>query len=103
MTLNDFLMLAILVEAIAKIGKEVHKNNFLTFDILFPIIIGILCALYTNMNIFYIFNIPVKLHYDWIGNIFTGIIISRGANFIHDIFDSMKGINLNLKDPPKDN
>ena len=49
---------------------------------------GIFIAVLTNVNIFTILNLDIK--YPVIGVILTGIIISRGSNYVHDLMGKLQ-------------
>ncbi|MCO7136519.1 MnhB domain-containing protein [[Clostridium] leptum] len=49
--------------------------------------IGILLALLTGVDLFSQFNIPISQ--PWIGSVLTGIIISRGSNYLNDIISRL--------------
>nr|WP_317413880.1 hypothetical protein [uncultured Solibaculum sp.] len=50
-------------------------------------IIGVGLALLTGVNLFAEFNIPISQ--PWIGSVLTGIIISRGSNYLNDIISRL--------------
>ncbi len=50
-------------------------------------VIGVGLALLTGVNLFAEFNIPISQ--PWIGSALTGIIISRGSNYLNDIISRL--------------
>lgn len=76
------MFMSIFVEAMITYFKSIVVYCDLTFSMLFSIIIGIILAISYDIDIPKIFGIESK--YRYIGNIITGILISRGSNYIYD-------------------
>lgn len=75
-------ILALLAEAIWENLKMIWENNKFSVNRLGALILSIILALATQIDLFKVLDIEIV---PVIGNIFTGILISRGANFIHDL------------------
>lgn len=80
--MENFLLIfvmAILIEAIVSYVIEVPKNP----KLLIPIALGILAA------VAYQLDIPAALgavsQLPFLGSVFTGIILSRGSNYVYDL------------------
>lgn len=84
MKFAQLITIAILVEAIWENLKMVWQNGKLSVDRIGSLILGITICLFSKMDIFALLNIPLNIAY--LGSIFTGIICSRGANFVHDLY-----------------
>lgn len=52
--------------------------------------IGLLLAIGTGLDIMVILQIPIRIPY--LGLILTGLLISRGSNFMHDILTKVEGM-----------
>lgn len=76
------ITLAILCEAIWENLKMIWENNKFSVNRLGALILSIILAVATQIDLFKVLDIEIV---PVIGNIFTGILISRGANFIHDL------------------
>lgn len=76
------ITLAILCEAIWENLKMIWENGKFSINRLGALILGVILALATQLDLFKILDIEII---PVIGSIFTGILISRGANFIHDL------------------
>ena len=87
----QLVVIAILVEAIWENIKMIWQKGKLSIDVIGALGFGILICILTNANIFPIVGISIKIPV--IGEILTGIIVSRGANFVHDLFTKLKGGN----------
>ncbi len=88
------LVTAILSEGIWEILKKLipgkvkeSLKNYI--NLIGSLAIGILIAFITDVNIFSMLNIDFNWHA--VGVILTGILISRGSNYMHDI---IKKLNL---------
>ena len=55
------------------------------------IAMGILVALVYNVDIFALFGIKAQLPY--VGSILTGVLISRGSNYIFDLMKAFQSVN----------
>ncbi len=81
---TQLVVIAILVEAIWENIKMVYQNNKFSVSMIGSLSISILICILANMNIFEMVGIKMKVPV--ICNIFTGIICSRGANLVSDLF-----------------
>ena len=78
--------LALLVEGTWETLKMVWQEGHFSIDKLGALLIGVLVAYTTGIDIMAIIGINMKFT---IGILFTGIIISRGSNFTHDLLVSL--------------
>ena len=69
--------------------KMIWQSGKFSIVMLGSLIVSILLCVLVKIDIFPIvgLNIAVPI----IGSIFTGIIVSRGANFVNDLFKKLKG------------
>lgn len=88
MEIMQLIIVAILVEAIWENTKMIWENGKASIDRIGALVIGILVCVLTSIDIFSIVNIPIAVPI--VGSVLTGIIVSRGANFVHDL---LKKIN----------
>ncbi|GAB4490893.1 MAG: hypothetical protein OHK0031_14160 [Anaerolineales bacterium] len=87
MTLNlqQLAIVAFLVEAIIQTIKPVYdKEKGWNKSALFSLAVGILVCLFTGVDLFKELGFSGQIPY--LGSVLTGIIASRGSNFVHDIF-----------------
>ena len=87
MEFAQLITVAVLVEAIWENIKMIWQNGKLSIDRIGSLAIGILVCILVNIDIFSIVQIPVNIPI--IGCVLTGIIISRGANFLHDLINKL--------------
>ena len=89
MDFAQLIIVAILVESVWENIKMIWQSGKFSIDMLGSLIVSILQCVLVKIDIFPIvgLNIAVPI----IGSIFTGIIVSRGANFVNDLFKKLKG------------
>jgi hypothetical protein len=80
----QLIIVAILIEAIWENIKMVWQNGKVSIDKIGSLLISIILCVLTKIDIFPIVGISLVIPF--VGSVLTGIIVSRGANFIHDLF-----------------
>ena len=85
----QLVIVAILIEAIWENIKMIWQNGKFSVDKIGSLVISILICILTKIDIFPIVNLSIMVPV--IGSILTGIIVSRGANFVHDLFNKISG------------
>lgn len=90
MDFAQLLIIAILVEATWENIKMVYQKNKISISMIGSLLIAILFCTLTRVDIFPIVGLPISIPI--VGSIFTGVIVSRGANIISDIFSKIKEI-----------
>lgn len=83
MSITSVIILAAIGEAVWETLKMVWQENKLNADRIGALILGEVLAFGTGLNLMDIVGVPFKI--DVIGIILSGILISRGANFLHDL------------------
>ena len=78
----QLVIVAILIEAIWENIKMVWQNGKFSIDKIGSLVISILICILAKIDIFPIVNLSITVPV--IGSILTGIIVSRGANFVYD-------------------
>ena len=85
----QLVIVAILIEAIWENIKMVWQNGKFSIDKIGSLVISILVCILVKIDIFPIVNLSIMVPV--IGSILTGIIVSRGSNFVHDLFNKISG------------
>ena len=85
----QLVIVAILIEAIWENIKMIWQNGKFSIDKIGALVISVLICILAKIDIFPIVNLSVSIPV--IGSIFTGIIVSRGANCVHDLFNKISG------------
>lgn len=94
MDISKLVLLAGISEALWETSKLFWVKDKVNVDRVGAVIVGVLLSIATGLDLFKIVGIPIYIPF--LGSILTGLLLSRGANFIHDIIGSM-GIVYNDK------
>ena len=95
MELYKVLILALIAESIWETLKMIWNKGKISVDRIGAILVGILLSVLTGMDVMELVGMPMFIPY--IGTILTGVLISRGSNFVHDIMNNMNGIYMERK------
>ena len=87
----QIIVLAILAEAIWENLRMMWENGKFSLNRLGALFTSIILAIGTQIDLFKILNLEISIPF--LGNIFTGILISRGANVIHDLFKKIQDVS----------
>lgn len=87
MNFAQLILVAILVEAIWENCKMIWKNKKVNINMIGSLILSILICILAKVDIFVV--IGIELTVPVIGAILTGVIVSRGANFVNDLFTKL--------------
>jgi len=74
---------AIISEALVEYANMLVKDKKLDWHVIACMIIGVGVALAFHVDMFELAGVPATVPY--VGVVLTGILLSRGGNFIHDI------------------
>lgn len=104
MNILSLIVLALVGEAVWETLKMTWQQGKVSIDRIGALVLGILLAVGTELDLMAIVGVPVSIPF--VGMILTGILISRGANFIHDLLGNINNVNQNTKPskpiPPKE-
>lgn len=89
MEFAQLVLIAILIEAIWENLKMTYDQRKLNINMIGSLLLGILICILAKVDVFAI--VGINLIIPFIGYILTGIIVSRGANFVNDLFKKLKG------------
>lgn len=85
--MNKLIAAAFITESIWETLKLIKKSGGINIDRLGAIIIGVIIAVAGNFDLFQIVGLPLGIKY--LGSVLTGLLISRGSNFLHDILGNV--------------
>ena len=88
--LIKIMILSMLCEAIWENLRMIWENGKFSINRLGALIVSIVVALGTKMNIFEILDFEIV---QVLGSILTGILISRGANVLHDLLNKIQALS----------
>lgn len=91
MDLLKFVVLALMVETVWETAKMVWENGKLSVDRIGAMAVGLLLAISTGMDFFA--AVGFKMSIPYLGVILSGLLISRGANFLHDLIGSVQNLS----------
>ena len=89
MDFAQLVIIAILVEATWENLKMVYDKQKINVNMIGSLLLSIIVCVLAQINIFEI--VGISLIYPFVGYVLTGIICSRGANFINDLLKKVKG------------
>ena len=89
MDFAQLVLVAILIEAIWENIKMIYDKQKLNVNMIGSLVLGVVVCLLAQIDIFPIVGLNMAVPF--VGSIFTGIIVSRGANFVNDLFKKLKG------------
>lgn len=95
MNILGLIVLALIGESVWETLKMTWQNGKLNIDRIGALVVGLLLAFGSNIDLMAVFGVPAAVPY--LGTILTGLLISRGANFIHDIAASINNLKQNTK------
>jgi len=89
MDFAQLILISILVEAIWENLKILWAEKKFNFNMLGSLILAIAICTMSGMDIFKIVGIELAL--PLVGSVLTGVVVSRGANFVNDLFSKLQG------------
>ena len=87
----QIIILALLSEAVWENIRMIFENGKFNINRFGALIISIIIALGTQIDLFQLLNF--NMYIPGLGSILTGILISRGANVVHDLFKKIQSLN----------
>lgn len=97
MNLTNIVMISILIEALISYAKQLFVDRNLVWQQLVSLIIGIFVALSFSVDLPAAFG--MKSLIPCVGQVITGIIFSRGSNYVADLLRKLQ--NSTEPDPEK--
>ncbi|KYH30278.1 MULTISPECIES: hypothetical protein [Clostridium] len=101
MSILNLIIVSMIAEAVWETLKMVWQKGKIHFDKIGALFIGIIIASATQMDMLSMLGMPSYIPY--IGILLTGVLISRGANFMHDLLSAVNNIQQNTKKMDYDN
>jgi hypothetical protein len=88
MTILGVVVIAFIVEAVWETLKMIWQQGKVSIDRIGALVVGLLVAFASGIDLFVLVELPLQVPY--VGLALTGILISRGANFIHDLLKKIQ-------------
>ncbi|GAA0825216.1 hypothetical protein [Clostridium tertium] len=77
------IMIALIAESVWETLKMTWQEGKISVDRIGALVVALLLAIGTRLDILSLIDIKTSIPY--LGIVLTGILISRGSNFIHDL------------------
>lgn len=81
---------AIIVEGIITYVKTFFVDKHFQWQLLVGLVLGVLVAVVYSLDLFDLVGMTAVIPY--VGSVLTGILISRGSNYVYDLIDLIAGI-----------
>ncbi|MDQ5983462.1 MAG: hypothetical protein RUMPE_01195 [Eubacteriales bacterium SKADARSKE-1] len=85
-----FICFAVIIEAVITYWNRFFVDDSFSWKMLASIILGILVAVAYKLDLPEYFNL--KSNFPYVGNILTGILLSRGANYTFDLINKLTNL-----------
>jgi chromate transport protein ChrA len=85
----SIIIAALLAEAVWETGKMAWQEGKVSIDRVGALVVGLVFALGAGLDLCDLLGIGFI--YPIIGQFLTGVLLSRGANFIHDLYKGIEG------------
>lgn len=89
--LFGLISFAVLIEALITYFNEFFIGGNSPWQMIISIILGITIAVAYGLDLPEYFNLKSKIPY--VGAVITGILLSRGSNYIYDLLTSISKVN----------
>lgn len=87
--ISKIAMIVIIVEGMITYFKEFFVTGAFAWQMILSLILGIIVAVAYKLDLPKYLN--MESHIPYVGSILTGILISRGSNYV---YDTLKALNL---------
>ena len=87
MTLQTFIMGAIICEALISWGTTIYTEHKLQWEIVASLLIA--CVLVVDLNLNFFSLIGLTEQYQIIGMVCTAVFLSRGSNYVFELYDRL--------------
>ena len=90
MNFLPIVLMAVIVEGLITYLQQFIKMKKLCWQMIISIIVGVFCTVAYEIDLFALFGMSTSIPF--LGNVLTGILISRGSNYIFDLIKQVNGI-----------
>lgn len=90
MDFMPIILMAIVVEGLITYLQQLISHHKLCWQMLVSIAIGVFCSVIYQIDLFSLFGLNADVPY--VGSILTGILISRGSNYLFDLLQQLGGL-----------
>lgn len=93
MELATILILAITVEALIEYAKLLFVDKAIVWKQVAALLIGVVLSVLAGVDLYGMVGVTFAVPY--VGTVLTGIIFSRGSNYLADMVKKMQGVKEN--------
>lgn len=87
------ILMAIVIEGIISYIRQIFVDRQIQWQIVAAIVLGIAIAVIYGLDLFSLFDMQPAVPY--VGMILTGILMSRGSNYIFDLIKQIQQYSTN--------
>lgn len=80
-------MITLIAESVWETLKMTWQEGKVSIDKIGALLVALIVCVGTDINILALLNIETTI--PLLGTVLTGILVSRGSNFIHDLFEKV--------------
>lgn len=91
----QLLIIAAVLEALWETAKMFWQAGKVSVDRVGAAVLGVFLCLAAGVDFFSLVNLPLVVPFA--GMVLSGLLASRGANFVHDFLGSVEGLKGNIK------
>lgn len=84
---GTFILIALLAESVWETLKMIWQEGKVDVDKIGVIVLAVAICVGTGADLFAMLELPLP---GMLGAVLTGVLCSRGANFLHDIFNRVE-------------
>lgn len=98
MNFMPLILMAIVVEGLITYLQQIVRQHRLCWQMLLSIAIGVFCSVIYQIDLFSMLGLVTDIPY--VGSVLTGILISRGSNYLFDPISQIGGLVKNTPSTP---
>ena len=83
----EIISFAVLIESLITYSKEFLVGNNFSFSMILSVLLGVMISIAYGLDLPEHLNLKSSI--PCVGNILTGVLISRGSNYVYDILKAI--------------
>ena len=95
MNIIQYAVAALVVESLWETTKMFWQNGKFSYDRVGTVAFGELIAIGANID--FMDSVGLHIYIPYVGMMLTGLLISRGSNFMHDFLENLNNIQQKTK------
>lgn len=93
MDIYKLLVVAAVLEALWETCKMFWQQGKVSVDRIGAVVLGVFLCVAAGVDFFSMVGVPLVVPYA--GMVLSGLLVSRGANFLHDFLGTLEGLRKN--------